>query len=50
MGTVLMIVLMVMAVILFLGMIADSNAENRKNFTYAFITLVLALVIMFCKI
>ena len=40
--------LAVMAVILLLGMIADKDSENRKNFTYAFMTVIMAIAI-FCK-
>lgn len=44
----MIVLLAIMAVILFLGMIADKDKDDRKNFTYAFITTVIALVV-FCK-
>lgn len=44
----MVIALAIMTVVLFLGMIADKDENNRKNFTYAFMVCVLALVI-FCK-
>jgi hypothetical protein len=40
----LMIVLIIFAVILFMGMIADKDIENRRNFTYGFCTVILAIV------
>lgn len=40
----LMIVLVIFAVILFMGMIADKDVENRRNFTYGFCTVVLAIM------
>lgn len=36
--------LITMAIVSFLGMIADKEKDNRKNFTYAFVTTVLAIV------
>lgn len=44
--TLLIIFVCVVAGILLLGMIADSDAENRKNFTYAFCTCLLALTMI----
>ena len=44
----MVVLLAILAVILFLGMIADKDKDNRKNFTYAFMTVVIALVV-FCK-
>lgn len=37
----------VMAVILLLGMIADKDEKNRRNFMYSFITTVIALTILY---
>ena len=43
----MIVFLAILAVILFLGMIADSDTENRKNFTYSFITVIIALVVCY---
>ena len=40
----LMIVFIIFAAILFMGMIADKDIENRRNFTYGFCTAILAIV------
>lgn len=39
----LIVILVLFAIILFMGMIADNNIENRRNFTYGFCTVILAL-------
>lgn len=38
------VMLIVMAVILFIGMIADKEADNRKNYTLGFVVVVVATV------
>ena len=39
----------VIAIILLLGMIGDRDANNRKNYTYGFCTIVLAITLLICK-
>lgn len=45
----LIAVFCVIAVILLFGMIGDKDAENRKNFTLAFCTLVAAITLVVLK-
>lgn len=42
----LIIFVCVISGILLLGMVADDDAENRKNFTYGFCTCMLALTMI----
>lgn len=42
----LTIIFTIMAVILFLGMIADKDYNNRKNFAQAFMVVVAAIIIL----
>ena len=39
----------IFAIILLLGMIGDKNAENRRNYTYGFCSLVAAITILAIK-
>lgn len=46
----IILILFVLAFIICLfGMIGDKDANNRKNYTYAFCTLVLAIVFILYK-
>lgn len=45
----LIVVLSVLMIILLLGMIGDKEPENRRNFTYGFCTVVLALIVVILK-
>ena len=40
------IIFTVMTVILFFGMIADRDAENRRNFSQAFMVAIVAVVVL----
>lgn len=40
------VMLIIMAIILFVGMIADSKEDNRKNYTLGFVVVVTATVIL----
>lgn len=39
----------VIAILLLLGMIGDKDANNRRNYTYSFCTVVLAITLLICK-
>lgn len=39
----------VLAVIFALGMIADKDADNRKNFTITFVVLIIAITVLIIK-
>ena len=39
----------ILAIIFALGMIADKDADNRKNFTIAFVTLIVAITVLIIK-
>lgn len=42
-------ILTIFMTILLLGMVGDKDAQNRKNFTYAFCVVVVAIVVMILK-
>lgn len=44
-----LILFSLMAVILFFGMVGDKDANNRKNFTYGFVALVIAILAISLK-
>lgn len=39
----------ILATVFALGMIADKDAENRRNFTIAFVTLIVAITVLVIK-
>lgn len=43
---VIIVVFMIMAVILFMGMLADKDSDNRRNFGQSFMVVVMAIVIL----
>lgn len=43
-------IFIILSIILLLGMIGDKDSQNRKNYTYAFCTLVIAIVVIAFKI
>lgn len=45
----LIVFLCIVAVILLMGMIGDKDAANRRNYTYAFCTCLIALIIVVMK-
>lgn len=46
----ILILFSLMAVILLFGMIGDKDANNRKNFTYGFVALVIVIAITILKL
>lgn len=42
---IIIILFVIMAIVLFIGMIGDDNADNRRNMCQAFVAVVLAIAI-----
>lgn len=48
--TAVLILFSLFAAILLFGMVGDADANNRKNFTYGFCTVIIAIVLIFLKL